>query len=347
MHRVKTDFHALFIGLLLVSALTYFAAGYEILPSPKVRTLDAAVLWCLSSGIIHLAVFIPGHLLFRRLRVDGRWPYAGLGALGCSVALLSHAALPRLLESGLTIAFLLFTAVAGAIFGFLYHWRAGYDAAGDDPAVLARMIVDNSVQPGAPGTFGRRQASISPDRALIDTSEEEYFEGPVQVRTSVPVAFIAALVSTSAFGVCKYVFGLGVRAQDLVTSGPEMAEKLSHLAGFEGGMLLGTIVLGTLPVAVIILAAHTALRAMDRQSYAAYAVAGLVTPVVLGLLAFVVFVFLGLLLAIPSAIAMMVYRNMAGLEPKPVREDILVNDPRNLVGADHARRRYGRVIKAG
>ena len=54
-----------------------------------------------------------------------------------------------------------------------------------------------------------------------------------------------------------------------------------------------------------------------------------------------------LLLAVPTAIAMVVYRNMAGLEPKPVKEDVIVGDRRNLVGADHARRRYGRVVKAG
>jgi hypothetical protein len=49
-------------------------------------------------------------------------------------------------------------------------------------------------------------------------------------------------------------------------------------------------------------------------------------------------------MAFPCAIAMLIYRNLAGLEPKPVAEDILVNDRRHLVGSDHARRRYGRVI---
>jgi hypothetical protein len=48
----------------------------------------------------------------------------------------------------------------------------------------------------------------------------------------------------------------------------------------------------------------------------------------------------------PTAIAMSVYRNMAGVEPKPVKEDILVRDRRHLVGAQHPRRQYGRVVKA-
>jgi hypothetical protein len=36
---------------------------------------------------------------------------------------------------------------------------------------------------------------------------------------------------------------------------------------------------------------------------------------------------------------------MAGVEPKQVKEDIMVSDRRHLVGADHARRRFGRLIK--
>jgi hypothetical protein len=35
---------------------------------------------------------------------------------------------------------------------------------------------------------------------------------------------------------------------------------------------------------------------------------------------------------------------LLGLEPKFVAEDIHVNDRRNLVGGNHARRKYGRVI---
>ena len=41
---------------------------------------------------------------------------------------------------------------------------------------------------------------------------------------------------------------------------------------------------------------------------------------------------------------MMLYRRLAGVEPKAVKEDVEVRDRRNLVGADHARRRYGRII---
>jgi hypothetical protein len=41
---------------------------------------------------------------------------------------------------------------------------------------------------------------------------------------------------------------------------------------------------------------------------------------------------------------MVIYRSYAGLEPKHVAEDIMVHDRRHLVGANHARRRYGRVI---
>jgi hypothetical protein len=49
-------------------------------------------------------------------------------------------------------------------------------------------------------------------------------------------------------------------------------------------------------------------------------------------------------MAFPSAIAMVIYRRLAGLEPKPIHEDIEVRDRRSLVGAQHARRRYGRIV---
>jgi len=358
MHRVRTDLHALFIGLLLVSALTYFASGYGILPRPGVKTLDAALLWCLIGGVIYLAILVPGHLLFRHLGLSGRWAYAGLGAAACTAALVSRMALSEVVAGGMLSLHLLFTVVSGALFGFLYHWRAGYEATGDDPARLARVL--NPGAAGDPvaalrarasasgGTFGQRAPSLSSDLALVDTGDEEYFDGPLQVRTSVPLAFVAAFLATCLFGVGKYVFTLGLKGSLIAPKGlGPLSDQMSTVAGFEGAALLCTVVLGTLPIAVVILLAHAALRAMDKQSYAAYAVGGLVAPVVIGLLMFVVFVFMGLLLAVPTAIAMLVYRNMAGLEPKPVKEDVIVGDRRNLVGADHERRRYGRVIKAG
>ena len=360
MHRVRTDLHALFIGLLLVSALTYFASGYGILPRPGVKTLDASLLWCLIGGLIYLAVLIPGHLLFRHVGIAGRWAYAGLGAAACTAALVSRMALSEVAAGGMLSLHLLFTVVSGALFGFLYHWRAGYEALGDDPARLARTLNPGMGPAGDPvmalrtraaasgGTFGQRAPSLSPDRALVDTGDEEYFDGPLQVRTSVPLAFVAAFMATCLFGLGKYLFTLGLKGATIAPKGlGPLSDQMSAVAGFEGAALLCTVVLGTLPVAVLILVAHAALRGMDKRSYAAYAVGGLIAPVVIGLLMFVVFVFMGLLLAVPTAIAMLVYRNMAGLEPKPVKEDVIVGDRRNLVGADHERRRYGRVVKAG
>jgi hypothetical protein len=48
--------------------------------------------------------------------------------------------------------------------------------------------------------------------------------------------------------------------------------------------------------------------------------------------------------AIPTAIAMLFYRYLAGLEPKALPEDVEVRDRRTLVGANHPRRRYSRIV---
>lgn len=53
-----------------------------------------------------------------------------------------------------------------------------------------------------------------------------------------------------------------------------------------------------------------------------------------------------LMLAIPTALGMAIYRSFAGLEPVPVKEDVIARRGRDLVGADHPRRRFARVIRA-
>ena len=45
-----------------------------------------------------------------------------------------------------------------------------------------------------------------------------------------------------------------------------------------------------------------------------------------------------------TAGAMALYRRWAGVEPVPLPGDVVVRDARALVGADHAARRYRRVV---
>jgi hypothetical protein len=41
---------------------------------------------------------------------------------------------------------------------------------------------------------------------------------------------------------------------------------------------------------------------------------------------------------------MVFYRNLAGLEPLPLPEDAEVTDGHTLIGMQHVRRRYSRVV---
>ena len=90
---------------------------------------------------------------------------------------------------------------------------------------------------------------------------------------------------------------------------------------------------------------HLAARGLNKISYMSYFVIGLLVPIPASLIAGLNGLYIGLIAAVPVAITMAVYRNMAGLEPVPVKEDIIVSDQRSLVGANHARRQFGRVIK--
>ena len=108
-------------------------------------------------------------------------------------------------------------------------------------------------------------------------------------------------------------------------------------------LLLG--LMAPLPMALAVLFGHFLARAWGRDSYRTYMLIGAAAPVLLGLLAGVLGLYVSAQAIVPMAVAMAVYRNMAGLEPKPVKEDIQLNDQRNLVGESHVRRQFGRLIK--
>ncbi|HEY6633588.1 MAG TPA: hypothetical protein VIZ90_19205, partial [Rhizobiaceae bacterium] len=122
-----------------------------------------------------------------------------------------------------------------------------------------------------------------------------------------------------------------------------LANEILDVVGFAGATFLALVVYGLIPFAVMIFMCHHVCRALDKTSMLAYGVAGLVTPIALSVLTLFA-VPLGFYVAVPSAIAMMMYRRLAGVEPKPVKEDIEVRVRRDLVGASHARRSYGRII---
>jgi len=321
--------------------------------APSSSTLDSYVWEALRAALAFLVVFTLAHLALRKARICGRWPYAIIGSAAVMAAiasLMEPAEWRHLLGQGNLSEYVGINLVAGAIIGFLYHWRAGLEAGEDDPAALARALgpsrdrtkfigVDRTPQPA------ETDARVSDDGTYVDTGPAEYFNGPVQVRTSFPVMFVAALVSAGAYTLL--LFGLGFAGQ----TASHFQAPLPFLGDFssivrtQAAIILGTGLITALPFTFLLLVAHLLIRSLNNQSYLAYCAGGFLAPILLGLLAGPIGVILGLQGAFPMAIAMCTYRSMAGLEPKPVREDIILNDRRNLVGADHARRQFGRLVK--
>jgi hypothetical protein len=309
------------------------------IPHNEIR-LDAYVLQGLRGGLVYILLFVGLHLGLRRGGLAQRWSYAGAGALAALVAVslaTPGSAWGGMIARGNLSFFLGVIGVAGAIMGFIYHWRAGLEAGADDPQRLQEAV----------GAQRGEAETVTADEVLIDTGEEEYFSGPLQVRTSLPIAFIAALLSAGAFALVRALLSGFAEFSSLLPEhrGAPMLDLVSQsLAGQLLDMAL-LAVMAPVPFAFVVLIGHMIARAWGKSSYQAYMLIGATAPVLLGLLAGVVGVFIGLQALVPLAIAMAVYRNMAGLEPKPVKEDIILNDRRNLVGEQHARRQFGRLIK--
>jgi hypothetical protein len=305
-----------------------------------VSSPDALVFQALRGALTYLAVFLLGHFTLRRYGVGGRWAYASLGMMSALVCVLSQTPLQgwrNLIVLGNLSYYLAIPIVAGLIMGFSYRWRAGLEADGDDPALLEAALAAGPSEGGA-----------TPDPALVDTGDAEYFGGPVQVRTTFPVAFVAALLSSGLFGLISVAFAIPAEIQGWMASGQQIPlNKMVALAIQSQLHVIWIMALmAPVPFAALVMLGHVILRAMGKTSYRAYLVAGATAPLLLTLLLGPVGFLLGLRAAVPMAVAMSVYRSMAGLEPKAVKEDIEVRDRRNLVGADHPRRRYSRVIKA-
>jgi len=317
---------------------------------PSGPKLDAYVIQGLLGALIYISLFVLGHLGLRRAAIAGRWPYAGLGSACALVAIAAQTpgqGWQNLMKTGILSEYLAIAAVAGAILGFIYHWRSGLEAENDDPAALEAIVN------GAKATVGETAAAegaakVSGDGSLVDTGETEYFAGPLQVRTSLPLMFVAALLSAGAFGLVQALFGTGNEFLWRISGAPHpnLNEAFGQSLWLQLKVTSLLSFMSALPFTFVVFLGHMAVRALNRTSYAAYMAVGLCAPVLLGLFLGVMGLLVGLMAILPLMMAMCAYRSMAGLEPKPVKEDIMVKDRRDLVGADHARRQYGRLIKS-
>ncbi|TPI54849.1 hypothetical protein FJ420_19910 [Mesorhizobium sp. B3-1-3] len=99
-----------------------------------------------------------------------------------------------------------------------------------------------------------------------------------------------------------------------------------------------------MPVLILIAIAHFGLRSIGKTGYLAYGIGGLVAAPLMALVTFGAAGPLVILATLPTIVGAVIYRKLAGLEPAPIAEDIIAKNRRDLVGADHARRKAGRVI---
>lgn len=309
--------------------------------------LDSYAFAAVRGAFIYLVLFIPTHLALRRYQIVARPAYAAAGAVCALLSVAGQTPLDgwqTVIASGRISVFFGITLAAGAMLGFLYQWRAGLEQDGDDPERLAEAISNPAVSAAAADSgFGRRTEGA----ALVDAGSAEYFAGPTQVRTSVPLALTASLLSAGVYALAQFAIGVADEMSSHLHGATTLSlDMLGYAMNAQLHVLLFAGVLAPIPFSIAVLIGHGALRALNRQSYLAYALAGLVAPFLLVLIGGLGGLYFALIGVIPVVIAMYTYRNMAGLEPKPVREDIQVTDRRDLVGEDHPRRKYGRVIGA-
>lgn len=354
--RINTNTYALAAGGAITAALAFTAinTGYYSADANPL-SIDRKILMAATAAAIYVAVFTTAHALFRRAGLSHRLYYASAGAVAMLVAstvIVDPEYLRIAKNNGQLIPTLLLPFIAGWLPGSLYHWQAGHAEAQSDIDELVTRI--------------RRPAMNEPNPAGIDpahisTSSTEYYDGPVQVKNSINATLFAATFATFSSHVILFFFLIAgqvvvsasavdpnSRIAVMFKRSPSGAPAPDYSVLFEAllpvvtsGVTLSLV--AAIPVGIAIYLSHLGLRAFGRSDYLSYGLAGLALPPTIGLVLFFVLP-LGLQLAIPFALAMMLYRRLAGLEPLAIREDVEVTDRRALVGADHARRRYARVI---
>lgn len=333
MLLVRTDRTAILIGAVITALFTLEVVRTGlVMTAQDSSSLDAWVVMALATGALYAIQFAIGHALLRKYGIRSRSAYAGLGAVAAIAPFLlamGRGPLSQALEKGSLSALLVCPLVVGALSGFLYHRRAGYDRAGDDPDRLATATGQAADASGLGGT--------------VRTDHAEYFDGPLVVRSSLGANALAALLASAAF----------ILASTLSAWVDPYESPLTQFMARNGaGKTVVQGILGTaIPIMVLLALTHGFLRARGKSSYRDYATAGVVGPVIFSILigmtgvSWLAFLYLLQFLA-PSLIAMLAYRRLAGLEPAPLPDDIEVSDRRTLVGADHVRRRMVRVIDA-
>ena len=315
------------IGLLV---LAQFQTSMWTTHAAQRLTLDRMFLYFLLFAGVNFVVIAAGDGLARKMGWWQRSAYLLIGAAASSAAhavALAPGGYVEAWRNGVILLILAIPLLLGAATAFLMHRGLGYSTEGDDPQALAEAT--------KPAAEEAQAAS-----AVHDTATASYYEGPLQVRTSAMAAWVAAFIASSLYSL-TVMFSLG---DGLLP--PDAMPPLYH----ENPALMALVGIGvySLFFYLFVRKAHGFLQARGKDQMRSYALAGVFVPMGLALMLlalmgpFAIMVVLPWVL--PSVLAMVTYHRLAGFEPLALPSDIEVRDPRNLLAADHVRRRVRRVV---
>ena len=338
---VRTDLGSLLsagvmAGLYLLANIRFTYSDYPARRIPSVLDygFDQMLGYVLIGAVFFLIPFVIAHVLLHAVGIGRRGWYMAAGALSALIAFLAHGGLDTL-ERGADqsqAAMLAIPLGVGMALGFVYHASAGR-VRPQQRDLLARAL-------------GKRQdprdlRAPGHAEAVVEHEGAAYFSGPLEVRNSLPAVLIASL-----FGAAVWPL-LWLPA---VALGWDWAFKFSFpfpAGAVPNGLeLIGYLVMAgmvVLPVPVFL--AHKIAVGLKQTSVAAYAAIGLATPIGIGLCLFIVGAFFLWPWSLPCALAAAAYRQLAGIGPAALPEDIIVDDRALLVNADHVTRTHARVVE--
>jgi hypothetical protein len=320
MKRTRTDWQVLVLVSGTAGVLVGIASWQRAVVTGAAPTFDGLVLASLAGTAIFAAVLAGGHFAARDKARGRRGYYAVAGALAGllsfagsgGAALIEIAAEQQLVSLALGLPL-----VIGALLGIVYDSGAGIEDRDE-----ARVEAIEQALEGSEGA----------EPALIDTGEDQYFSGPMQVRFSLSLMF----ASGALLGLILAGIGFLLTLSGALISGEFLGEATAaRVVGMTVAVTIGTGVLMVLPT----LLGHYAATFFKARTAGAYVGYGFLANIALGLVTGV------FLVAAPFAAATLaLYRRLAGIEPVGLPDDIRVRDPRALVAADHPARRYHRVV---
>lgn len=340
MDRVRTDAtESTVIAIVAGFGLLGARWGQTPLKAAGQWSVDAVLLTIFGGGLLFGALFLGAHFVFRRFGRTASWEYGAAGAVAGFAAYLAFGgvgAIALASDQGMVTLAVGLPLAAGWALGAIYRRMAGLDlpprrAAPADIAAAAAAAPGAAIASNAPDAPAPAAAD---GPALIAAGEEHYYSGPVQVRTSVALlaasggavgAILGALVLLGA------VIG-AVSARDAAALGVGMGTGI--------GVSILLVIAFALFLFLPVWLSHKVAQKFRVVTGGGYAGVGFATCVAVGIL------LPPFLVAAPFAAgAMALYRRWAGMEPVPLPGDVVIRDERDLVGADHAARRYRRVIR--